>query len=271
MQRHVAALVETANLFDRAGYPDLLTLLAAPDQDNILRSWDNRLVATHRLLQSGHAAQALVETDQLLQDMDQSGVSGPAVLDLRAKLYGLRGQVFVTLGRFADSKAAFVLALEDCERNGDAEGIRIYRENLEYVKSAADERTPETEAELQVLQTFERAQQLAEQGRFKASNALFAGLLQLNAGPGPVMQNMKPHVMGRMGYNEYKLGNPVAARGLIDSARQLCVQHGDAASAEIYAENLSVLGEGTPSGASAVKQGVATLRAWLSRRSVSRH
>ena len=254
VQRHFEALIETAKLFDRAGHSELLAMLAPPDEGNFFTQWQDRFVAIHRLSDAGHAADALPQADELLRGMDASGAAGPGFLDLRAKLNGLRSQIFVMLDRLADAQAAVALALADCERNGDAEGIRVYGDNLALLQASAGESTPETEAELELLEQFDSAQRLAEQGRFKASNELFATLLPPAAGPRQVLQDMEPHVMGRIGYNEYRLGNLQAARTLIESARARCAERGDSTSAEIYAENLRAAGgSGEPAEAGAGK------------------
>ena len=44
-----------------------------------------------------------------------------------------------------------------------------------------------------------------------------------------------------MGFNQFKLGNLDAARGLIKSAHELCSELGDQGGSEVYAENLLAL------------------------------
>ena len=250
IQKYFNALVETARLFEGSGYPQLMELLMPDEEENPLTQWQDRFNRARQLAGAGEYESALAEAERLLEDLTQSGASGPALTDLRAKLEGLRGECLFMLERYDEAREATTLALEECERNGDAEGVRIYRENLATIEVHAPARPELVDAEINVLESFTHAQRLTDLRRFKASNDIFERLLAAAGDAAEVVQKIRPHILGRMGFNEFKLGNKDAARALIESARDLCSERGDGEGAEVYAENLLALEGGQYGGAS---------------------
>jgi alkylhydroperoxidase family enzyme len=237
LQEYFNALVETAQLFERSGYPELRALLTLPDEDNPMTRWKKRLAEAQQLTEAGDHEKSLAAADSLVAELQESGVSGPALVDLRARIQGLRGSVLFALDRIADARAATTCALEDCELGGDQEGVRIYRENLAILAATAE--TPElVNAEIEMVEAFDYAQRLTDLHRFTASSEVLARLLSTTGEAAAIVEGMRRHILGRMGFNEFRLGNRERAYALIESARELCSKSGDHYGAEIYAENL---------------------------------
>jgi hypothetical protein len=243
LQRYGNALIQTAHLFERSGRPELLALLVG-EQDNPLARLQGRFLQAQQLTDSGDHERSLAESEALLIDLEKSVVAGPGLLDLRAKLNGLRGTNLFALNRYIEAQAAMALALEDCERSGDEEGVHIYRSNLALLETHTSLRPELIDIELEVLEAFSRAQRLADLQRFKASNDVFSRLLAMLGDAANFVEAIRPHILGRMGFNEFKLGNEVAARALIEAARDLCSRRGDKEGAEVYAENLLAVERG---------------------------
>lgn len=245
LQDYFNALVQTAQLFQRAGHPELLALLMPPDEDNPLSRWRDRLAEAQQLADVGAHEQSLAESEALLAELEESGASGTGLIDTRARANGLRGRVLFRLNRFAEARAATVLALEDCERNGDEEGVRTYRGNLAILAEQAT-RPELIDLEVELLEAFSNAQRLTDLRRFKASNEVFSRLLAATGDAAVIVQGLRPHILGRMGFNEFMLGNRSLARELIESARDACSERGDKHGTEVYAENLLALAHDKP-------------------------
>lgn len=244
VQRYVHTLMQTARLFEDSGYPQLMALLMPPDADNPLKQWQDRFLEARQLAENGDYERCLAEAEALRDDLERSRASGPAFLDLRARLNGLRGESLFRLDRYDEALAATTLALEDCERGGDEEGVRVYRGNLASIESQSPLRPELLDVEVEVLETLSKAQRLTDLRRFRASNDALRQLLEAGGPTAVVVQRIQPHVLGRMGFNEFRLGNQAAARALIESARDLCLERDDRQGAEVYAENLVALERG---------------------------
>lgn len=239
-------LIRTAQLFARSGYPQLLAMLAPPGENNVLTEWNERFAEARQLANIGDQERSLIKTESLLADLENAQVSGPGLIDLRAKVKGLKGDNLFALKRYADARAAMAAALEDCEIGGDEKGVRIYRANLEVLETHDPTRPELLDIETGVLKSFVRARRLTDIGRFQASNQELSNLLALTGEAAQFVDAIRPHILARMGFNEYKVGNTEGARVLIEAARNLCGSRQDVEGVNVYAENLFTL-NGDPS------------------------
>jgi hypothetical protein len=67
-------------------------------------------------------------------------------------------------------------------------------------------------------------------------------LLARSGAAAPIVRRLQPHLLGRIGFNEFKLGHLDAARERLAAARDGCVAAEDDEGAAIYSENLGVIG-----------------------------
>ncbi len=235
-------LIQVAQLFEQNGFPQLMAKLMPPGEDNILTRWQNALSQVQELADTGDINQSLAKAEALCAELAASGATGTGLLEIRAKTRGLMGRLHFGQKRYGEARAAMKQALDDCERGGDLDGVRIYRENLALLETRDPVRPDLIDLEIEVLKTFAKAQRLAELRRYQKSSELLAGLLARGGDAGKLVEAIRAQVLGRLGFNEFKLGRLSEARKLIASARDLCTARHDLAGAEVYAENLGELG-----------------------------
>jgi tetratricopeptide (TPR) repeat protein len=132
IQRYLNGLMLVASAFQKAGDSTLMAMLTGPD-DNPLVELKEEVEQAGRLLDGGHAAQAVERLDVLLaREFD---MEGPGVDRLRAIALGRLGIGLYRMGDKARAVEVTRQALAICELLGDKEGVAAYTQNLAVIES----------------------------------------------------------------------------------------------------------------------------------------
>jgi hypothetical protein len=242
VEGYARTLVQIARLFEHIGHPELMALLVGDERSNPILEWDRALVDLKRQVKVGDPRDGLSAAAALLASLQTSGVSGLGLLSARAQVRGVQADVLVQLGRHEEARAATEQALADCEQAGDVEGVRVYTSNLAWLDSQRPALPDDIDLEIEILEQMRLALRRTDLGRYEASNEVLEALLGRSGAAAPIIERLRPHLMGRIGFNEFKLGHLDAARERVTAARDGCVAARDEEGAEIYGENLGVIG-----------------------------
>ena len=239
--RHASVLKHVARFFEDAGYPQATVLLARHDA-GLLFEWQRELKQAKGLADAGGTQAGLDAATASLAAIEKSGMSSPAYLSCRSQAYGLRSLLLVQLGRDDEAREAMEAALADCKEARDHEGVSVYRRNLETLDTRRPTVPGNIELEIELLEQVQLAQRRTDLHRYQASNSILERLLALTGDAVPIVQRMRSLLFGRIGFNDFMLGNVDVARGRITAAYDACMVDDDQAGAAIYRENLAVVG-----------------------------
>lgn len=249
--RRATTLMRIAQAFEQAGHPELMALLVGDLENNPVMQWDRALVDMKRSANAGDPQDGLAAVSAFLMSLQASGVSGPGFLSARAKARGLQASLLVKMGRDAEAQEATEAALADCEQAGDVEGVDVYRRNLTTLDSHQPTLPGDIDLEIEILEQMRLAQRRTDLRRYHASNAVLEKLLASAGEAAPILQRLRPHLLGRIGFNEFKLGHLDTARQRVTAARDACLAAHDDEGAEVYAENLTTMTNAAASRSSA--------------------
>ena len=149
--------------------------------------------------------------------------------------------MLVKLGRHEEARTAVEAALTDCEEAGDVEGIQVYRKNLAVLDSEQPTVPGRLALDIEILEQVRLAQRRTDLRRYRASNDLLEKLLATSGEAAPIVEQLRPHLLARIGFNEFKLGHLDTARERISAARDGCRADHDDEGAEVYEENLAAI------------------------------
>jgi hypothetical protein len=234
-------LIKVAQLFEQSGHPGLMALLVGNDDDNPLLQWERAGLEVQRLAKIGDPRQGLAAATALLASIEASGASGPGFLSNRAKARGVQAMLLVKLGRYEEAREAVEAALADCVQAGDEDGVTVYRRNLATLDSEHPTLPGRSDLEIAILEQVQLAQRRTDLRRYRASNALIEKLLATSGEAAPIIERLRPHLLARSGFNEFKLGHLDAARERITAARDACRADQDEEGVEVYEENLAAI------------------------------
>lgn len=226
-------LITIAGAFESAGHPQLLASLMGPPGDNPITRWVREFTRASHLSETGQYQESNAALLKILDEMQ--GSLGSAIDDSRPKVYGLLGTNFFRMDDPGQARKYTELALRDCERTGDQEGVSIYTENLATLLAA----DPEC-ALAQCRRKIARAQDLSDQLRYAESTALLHAALG-DIEQNPELRSYRSKVHGLMGSNFFRLGETARARELTERAVQDCEADRDDKGVRIYRENLRVI------------------------------
>ena len=117
----------------------------------------------------------------------------------------------------------------------------MYRTNLAWLDSQQPTLPDDVDLEIEILEQMRLAQRRTDLGRYRSSNEVLEKLLASSGTAALIVQRLRPHLLGRIGFNEFKLDHLDAARERVTAAREACLAAHDDEGAEIYAENLTAM------------------------------
>lgn len=126
----VRALMMTAEAFKEAGEPRLFEGLRAAKHHPVW-GWGDAVSRAEAASDAGKHDESISILLGILSEME--GMIGSAVDKYRPKVYGELGINYFRLHKKAEATKYILLAVEDCRRTGDQEGVEVYTRNLGYV------------------------------------------------------------------------------------------------------------------------------------------
>ncbi len=241
VDRYARTLMYTADLFRSLGHPELLESLSGK-RDNPITRWQEQLTTATELGAAGEFERSTALLQGILQAME--GMSGTAIDHVRPKILGLLSTNALNTGDFGASQDYAERARAGCERIGDRDGVRIYRENLQILRAVqAKTGAPGAATGLtRILTAIAEAQDLSDSGRYLRSNAILHDLwTSLAQGQEQLGEDYLGKVYGLMGSNYFKLQDAQLARDFTEMALRECKRLGDDYGAMIYASNREVI------------------------------
>ncbi|HKI00785.1 MAG TPA: hypothetical protein VKK31_02280 [Thermoanaerobaculia bacterium] len=234
-------LMTLARIFADGGLPQLMERLTGGSDNPIIR-WRNAFSRAGQLSQAGEYDASNEVLLRIAADME--GARGPAVDDYLPKVFGLLGSNFFRLGNPRQALEYTQLALEDCQRSGDAEGVRVYAENLRVLAAAASaESGEEASARLRRIRGgIARAQDLSDDARFDLSNSVLDEVLtEIGSADEATGAEYRGKIYGLLGLNHFRLNDSACARSYTERALEECDAASDSEGIRVYTANLSLL------------------------------
>lgn len=226
-------LIRIAEAFESAGHPQLLVSLVGDTEDNPISRWTNAFPKAHGLSDTGNYKQSNATLLEVVDEM--RGSTGTAIDELRPKIYGLLGTNYFRMEDLANARHYTELALMDCERTGDLEGVAVYTENLAMLLT-----TESNSPTAHCRKTIAKAQDFSDQFRYERSNALLRDVIE-DIKANTELRPYRSKVYGLMGSNYYRLDDIQHAKDYTELAIQSCKEDGDDKGVRVYTENLKVV------------------------------
>lgn len=234
-------LMTLAKIFEDGGLPQLMERLTGGSDNPIIR-WRNAFSHASQLRKAGELDASNEVLLRIIADME--GAQGPAVDDYRPKVYGMLGTNFFSSGNRHEALKYTQLALEECQRIGDAEGVRAYSENLRVLAAAASaESGDEASARLRRIRgTIARAQDLSDEARFDLSNSVLdEALADIDTAGETIGAEYRGKLYGLLGLNYFRLNDRSRARSYTEKALEACRAANDSEGVRVYTANLSFI------------------------------
>lgn len=129
MQRYAQGLFAVARVFhEQLGDPSLLQRLTGPAESNPLLRWQDGLAQGQAAMTAGDYVEARRSLEATLAAT--AGLSGAGADELRAVTLGCLGECHFQSGDAEAAEGPMTAALQYCQRVGDADGERVYLQNL---------------------------------------------------------------------------------------------------------------------------------------------
>jgi tetratricopeptide (TPR) repeat protein len=223
IRAYVNAMMQIAQLMKELGFEGPLRTLHSPD-DNPMSRWHGMITSAQIASTHGNREASNRELEAILAEM--KGASGNAIDELRPKVLGMISANHFYDGRMDQAQEVTRAALEACRQVGDEQGVSVYQQNLHLLETAV------TEDDASVAQ-LARAQELSDQGRYEASNAILQHLVLDEA----TVLTCKVH--GLLGANYFWLGDSAAAARCTREAVRFAERIGDPDALRVYGYNLT--------------------------------
>lgn len=234
-ERWVTALHMIARFLEAMGCPGPLESIAGDTSDNPIVQWSDQFSHASRLHETGQHLASIGVLNELFVDIE--GTRGPFIDDLITKMHGLLGTNHHSLGDRERARTHTQLALDSARRAGDAQGVRIYEENLRVFGVS------EAGREADWTQRIADAQDLSDAAHYEASNRVLEDTLA-EIGADAAFEH-RAKLFGLLGLNAMRLGDAERARLWTEQAVLACESAQDAFGVTVYRQNLSVI-SGTP-------------------------
>ncbi len=246
MQLRVRDTMAVAEILKGMGHPEVLDAVMGPQASSPVERWPKAAGDALRRAESGDRAGSTAALETLLEEMKSA--SGPLVDDLRPKVLGAIGVNHFRLGDAVKARQFTREALRECERTGDADGVRNYRGNLTAMGGVDDGADPEPPAgEAEILRLVIHAQELSDRGELRKSDALLSPLVASAASPpSRALAAQQGRILGLLGLNAYRRGDLGTAHSRTDEARQACARLGDPEGVSVYGANLEAIRRAVP-------------------------
>ncbi|QDU82792.1 hypothetical protein Pla110_45550 [Polystyrenella longa] len=136
-EAYAESLVTLAQVFDRAGKPELLDALQKQDPQNPVDRLDDQLEDAKRLINQKEYSSAIALLESMITEYDN--MLGTPVQEGLARIHGLLGVTWALSDELPHAILHTRIALQHCRDLGDQEGIDIYTESLEKMENLLEE------------------------------------------------------------------------------------------------------------------------------------
>jgi hypothetical protein len=239
---YLTRLLTIARYFMSIDEPALIAHLTGDRDDNPIIRWRDTMIEAHARRVAGDYSQSNDLLLGVLSEMEN--MEGNAIDQYRPKVYGLLGTNCFSLYDLPNARKYTALALEDCRRTGDKEGVQTYTENMDLFSSGTDHGDSQV-ATLPVARfrkEIARAQDLSDDVRYEESNdVLEAVLREMNSLPVGSQESFRGKLYGLLGLNLFRLGKMTDAGHYTELALKHCKQNGDEEGVRIYSLNIAVI------------------------------
>jgi tetratricopeptide (TPR) repeat protein len=244
VNRYGNAIILVAQILKARGHPGPLRALRGGRDDNPLHRWENAFTRSQALAAAGRHTESIEVLSSLLAELDQ--VSGSAVDDIRAKVFGALSTVWFQAGDISQAFHWTQRALQACVASDDTQGISTYRENLQ-VLDALYLPTVDPQAGGRLLQTrrlIASAQAASDDFDYAESNQILdQALAIIEQGDEHLRSSFAGKIYGLRGWNHFHLGDKRAARADTDRALAECRAADDPDGIRIYTANAASLAQ----------------------------
>jgi hypothetical protein len=234
---YLTPLLTIAQYFLSIGEPVLMAHLIGDRNNNHIVRWRDTMIEAHARTVAGDYSQSNDLLLGVLSEMEN--FEGSAIDQYRPRVYGLLGTNCFSLRDLPNARKYTALALEDCRRTGDEEGVRTYTENMALF--SGDSRAA-TLPVVRVRKEIARAQDLSDDVRYEESNAVLEAVLrEMNSLQVGSQESFRCKLYGLLGLNLFRLGQMTDARHYTELALKHCKQDGDEEGVRIYSRNIAVI------------------------------
>ena len=143
-----SGLIAIANTFMSAGHQELVASLEGTNEANPIIPMESSMCLSTVLSERGRYKESNEASVEILKTME--GCVGSAKDELRPKIYGLIGTNFFRINDLSKAREYTEIALFECKRTGDRQGIAIYTENLAFCLAVAKPNTLATQCRKQI-------------------------------------------------------------------------------------------------------------------------
>ena len=224
-----------AALFASAGIPGLQDHLHGSPEERALIGPTFRFAQARELSEAGRYEESIRMVADLFNELPDE--TTPLQREFLSHVHGLLANDFFRLHDPASARSYAQRAQQLCAATGDADGMRVYAENL----AAVDRLDPDGTI-ARCRSAIQQAQELTDRMRYDTSNAILVKVLS-DVGERREVDRYRAKVLGLMGFNHYWLGDLARARTFTEAARQRCQDASDEPGQAIYRENLRVIDE----------------------------
>lgn len=239
---YLTRLLTIARYFQSIGEPALMAHLLGDPNDNPIVRWRDTMIEAHARAVAGNYSQSNELLLGVLSEMENS--KGSAVDRYRPKVYGLLGTNYFSLRDLPNARKYTALALKDCQRTGDQEGIRTYTENMTLFGSGTDHGASQgvTLPVARFRKEIARAQDLSDEVHYDESNDVLEAMLrEMNSLAIGSQEAFRGKLYGLLGLNFFRLRKMTEARHYTELALKHCHQDGDEDGVRIYSQNATVI------------------------------
>ena len=236
------ALHTVAQHLDALGIPGPLTWMTDTRRPHIVNRWHRALERARLLGQADRVDEAYKILKWLLREVDS--VQSEFSRDLRPKVLGLLGSNRFGAGDLAVAIEWTSRAFSECQRLGDGEGMRVYRDNLQALNVLQLLRIDPAAGEhlLRWRRVVVKAQDLSDRGHYQRSNNLLQEALHaIGDDEHSPLREYRAKVLGQLGWNYFQLQDRPSARTHTEQALEVCQTTGDEDGIRVYTVNLATI------------------------------
>jgi tetratricopeptide (TPR) repeat protein len=242
LNRYGNTIIRVAQLLKARGHPGPLRALHGERDNNPVYRWQDAFTRSQALAAADRHTESIEVLSSLLAELDQ--MSGSALDDMRAKVFGALGTVWFQAGDISQAFHWTQRALQACVANDDTQGISTYRQNLQ-VLDALHLPTVDPQAGARLLQTrrlIASAQAASDDFDYAESNQILdQALAIIEKGDEHLRSSFAGKIYGLRGWNHFHLGDKRAARADTERALAECRAADDPDGVRIYTANVASL------------------------------
>jgi tetratricopeptide (TPR) repeat protein len=223
--------------FKSKGNPEIENFLVEFVRRNEIEEFEKIYEEAQALYNQGKYTQSIAQVIPILPEL--KFLKDPVADDLVAKIHGLMGIVYLRIDQLDESKKQIRLALNQCRDNGDLNGLCIYKNYLNLIRTLILLKKDPDNPLAMVRSELVRAQKLSDKGNYNLSNKVLDGIAgTIENSADPLIRLYLSKVNGLKGLNYYRLGEISLAMQPTELALRLSVRRKDQAGITIYKANL---------------------------------